>query len=211
MAMQTAGVVGPPGGSLQAGTQQVNTRLGNYADTIVSEGAARYYEDTYRGFRFSAANQAAVATTAAFATTYTGLVLYNPNGSNKSLTIDKVGVGQILAQTTTLALGIMVGQSTTAFAGVTALTPRSNLVGSNLTGVGLAASAATLPVAPTLQELLGYIGTGATTVDETMLGNLDLGGDIILPPGAFAAFYTNAASVAASLLFSVSWVEKNYP
>lgn len=205
--MQIQGQVGQPSAqSIQPGAQPL-VRLGQLSDVIVSELHGRYYEQGYRKTSFGAANQAAVATTAAFATTYTGLVLYNPNGSAVNLVVQKFGAAPILAQTTTLALGLMIGQSTTAFSGVTALTPRSKNVGSGVQPVGLVASAATLPVAPTLDTVLGYLGTGATTVDQLLPGLFDIEGSIVLPPGAFVAAYTNAASVAASLFFSVGWEE----
>jgi hypothetical protein len=205
--MQLQGVVGPQTVQSLGGGTVANVRQGNMGELIKSDLHAPFYEGSYRGTRFGAANQAAVATTAAFATTYTGLVLYNQNGSAVNLVLEKVGVTPILAQTTTVAVGLMVGQSTTAFSGVTAVTPRSKKIGSGYTPVGLVASAATLPVAPTLDTLLGYIGTGATTVDQLIPTMALLGGDIILPPGAFVAVYTNAATVASSLFLSFQWEE----
>ena len=106
--MQIQGQVGQPSAqSIQPGAQPL-VRLGQLSDVIVSELHGRYYEQGYRKTSFGAANQAAVATTAAFATTYTGLVLYNPNGSAVNLVVQKFGAAPILAQTTTLALGLMI-------------------------------------------------------------------------------------------------------
>jgi hypothetical protein len=204
--MQITGVAGAPAASSGPNVAAPAVRITNTNELGVSEIHGRYYESSYRKGRFSAANQAAVATTAAFATTYTGIVLYNPPGSIVNLVLERVGVAPILAQTTTLAFGIMTGFSSTALSGVTALTPKSKFVGAGA-GVGLAASAATLPIAPTLDTILGYIGTGATTVDQAVNGLVDLGGDIILPPGGYAALYTNAASLAASLIASMQWEE----
>lgn len=207
--MQVTGSVGAPAASLPSslgtGTGPA-VRLGQLADVIVSELHGRYYESAYRKALFAGANQAAVATTAAFATTYTGLVLSNPNGSAVNLVLSKVGIASILAQTSPLAVGIMTGFSTSNPSGVTALTPKSRFVGQSA-GTGLLSSAATLPVAPTLDTILGVIDTGATTVATQLTGLVDLEGGIVIPPGGFAALYTNVASVAASLIASMAWEE----
>lgn len=203
--MLLQGQVGAPSAS-QAPGQQPILRQGALSDLTVSEFMGRYGEACYRRQQFSGATQAAVATTAAFATTYTGLVLTNPLNSPVNLHLNKVGLASIVAQTAALGVGIMVGQSTTAVTQTTAITPRSNFVGSAV-GYGLVSSAATLPVAPTLQQMLGSIGTGATTVQQLQLTVLDLESVIILPPGTFAAIYTSAASAAASILASFAWQE----
>lgn len=205
--MQASGLVGVPQSSISDGTATQGLRQLKTGEIGVSEVHLPQYEGTYRKGRFSAANQAGIALSAAFATTYTGIVLYNPNGSGVNLVLEEIGLAEIIAQTSALAFGIMVGQSTTAFSGVTALTPRSNNVGSGVNPVGLVASAATLPVAPTLQKILGSLGTGAVTVDDVQGSNFQLRGGILLAPGAFAALYASAASVAASLIASVEWEE----
>ena len=207
--MQVQGSVGAPAASLPVSVGSQNgpsIRLGQLADVIVSELHGRYYESAYRKSLFAGANQAGVATTAAFATTYTGLVLYNPSGSAVNLVLSKVGIASIIAQTSPLAVGIMTGFSTTALSGVTALTPKGRFVGQTA-GVGLLASAATLPVAPTLDTVLGVIDTGATTVATQLTGLIDVEGGIVIPPGGYAALYTNVASVAASLIASMAWEE----
>lgn len=84
---------------------------GPLGETVVLESSGRYSEPTFRRRRFGGANQAAVATTAAFATTYTGLVLTVPPSSLVNAYLDKVGISAILAQTSPLAVGLMVGQS----------------------------------------------------------------------------------------------------
>jgi hypothetical protein len=77
--------------NMQVGPQQLSDgvsalpRLGKLGDQIVTELHPRYYEQTYRGAMFSAANQSAQAVSVALATTYTGLCLYNPVNSGKNL------------------------------------------------------------------------------------------------------------------------------
>ena len=206
--MQLQSTVGAPSAS-QAPGQQPNLRAGALSDLIVSEFMGRYAEATYRRQQFSAANQAAAATTAGLATTYTGLCLSNPIGSGINLHLNKVGFASIVAQTSAFAVGLMVGYS--AAANVTHTTPgapRSNFVGVGSAGVGLVDTAATLPTAPTVQAIFGTVHTGAITVDSvTGLAMVDFEGSLILPPGAFAAVYTSAASVAASILAAMGWQE----
>jgi hypothetical protein len=210
--MQINGLVPSAYPNAQPGIPQgPNVSQGRGGELLVTELLGRYAQGSQLGIRYGGANQAAVATTAAFATTYTGLVLYNPPGSVIQAQLEKVGIGQLVAQTSDLILGIMVGQSSTALSGVTALTPKSKKQGSGLSAVCGLASAATLPVAPTLDTVLGYAGTGAITVSMTNQELVDLGGDIILLPGAFAALYTSSASVAASLIASFQWTETPYP
>ena len=192
--------------SIAPGTQ-VPLRQGNMGDAVVSELHGRYYESAYRGSLFGASAQAALATTAAFALAYTGLCLSNPNGSGKNLVINKAALSSIVAQTSALAVGIMVGSSATAVVHTTPATVQNALVGQAGAAVGCVDTACTLPVAPVLHSILGTIGTGATTVDQFDGGLYDLEGSIVLAPGAFACFYTNVASVAASLVPSIKWEE----
>jgi hypothetical protein len=206
--MQLQTTVGAPSSS-QAPGQQPNLRAGAMSDLIVSEFMGRYAESTYRRQNFSAATQAALATTAGLATAYTGLILSNPVGSGVNLHLNKVGYASIVAQATALAVGIMVGfNAGTNVTHTTPAAPKSNFVGVGVAGVGLVDTAATMPTAPTLQALLGSIDTGAvTTVTVSGLTVVDLESSIILPPGAYAALYTSAASAAASLLASIGWQE----
>ena len=207
--MELMGVVGPAATNpaLAVGNP-ANIRLGKLGEMVMQELHGRYYETGYQKMLFSGANQAATATTAAFATTYTGFCLSNPIGSNVNLVINKVGFASIVAQTSPLAFGVMTGFSAgTAVIHTTPGVPSSSYVGVGPTGVGLLDTACTLPVAPTLRQLLGTIDTGATTVATVDSCMYDLEGSVILAPGAYAAIYTSSASVATSILASFSWEE----
>lgn len=208
------GYVGPTATktSLGSGTNPA-LRLGNMGDAVVSELEPRYYEATYRGMAFSGANQALVGTAIAtgLTATYTGgLVLSNTFGNPVNVVLTKVAYGAALVQTNASVIGLMVGQSSTALAGtVTSVTPTSDLVGSGIAPYAVLASSAsiTLPTTPVLKRVLGFLGTGAVTVDQTTLTVVDLEGSIILPPGGYCAFYSSAAGTASSLIFSMSWIE----
>lgn len=205
--MLIQGQVGPAvsSTSLGAGTNP-NLRLDNIGGLTATQLAPRYYETTYRRQMYTAATLGAtpVATTSQLATTYTGLCIANPTTSTLNVVVTKVGYASIVQQTSALAVGLMtgVGASITA-----AITPRNRFVG----GVGsqcLASTSLTLPGTPVLETILGTIHTGALTVTGVQpMTNVDLEGSLILPPGAFCAFYTSAASAASSLHLSFQWVE----
>lgn len=206
--MLSQGQVGPI--SNTADGVQVAMRAGKLGEQIVSELHGRYYETCYRRALFGAANQAATVTTVGLATTYTGLVLSNPVGSSVNLSIIKVAAAFPVAPAAAIVVGLMVGYN--AGTNVTHTTPsttlRSNFVGVGNAPVGLVDTAATLPTAPTLQKVMGVVGTGAITVYGGIPAiEEDFDGSIILPPGAYAAIYTSAASAASGFFGSLKWEE----
>jgi hypothetical protein len=168
---------------------------------------ADMYEATARGQVFSGSNSAAVTTSAAFATTHTGLCLSNPLSSGKNLVLLKVKYGVIDAQAGALSLGIQTGYSASSnVTHTTPMVPLSNLVGSPA-GVGLLDSASTLPVAPTRIILIDTLLTGAITTTPIGGNQYDFNGSIVVPPGGYVATYTSGASAATSLVFGFTWEE----
>ncbi len=210
MPMPISGQPGAPVASTGPGTPNVPYRQSNTNEMNVSEVHAPYFESSYRGGRFGGANQAAVALTAAFATTYTGLVLYNPPSSSVYGVLEKVGIGNSVVWPLASVIGLMIGQSNTALSGLTALVPKSKKVGSSITPVCGLASAATLSATPTLDTVLASVGTLATTGYETTGGLFIPNGDIVIPPGGFVAIYSTVALTAAGI-FSFQWEETPYP
>jgi len=214
MPMNIAGQVGNTPGASSSGVGTTPTmRLGNMNDLIASELHGRYYEQTYRKAAFGGAMQAvlATATIAGLSTAVTGVsVLANPNGNTYNLVLQKVGLSFLLAPAAPLAFGIATGQSTTALGGtLTSLTPKSKLVGSGASPTaGLYASAAiTLPVAPTVDVVLGALDTGAITTTAAMSNIYDLEGSIVLPPGGYAVFWTSTVLLASAHIMSWHWEE----
>jgi hypothetical protein len=193
--------------SLAAGLQAVG-RAGNMGDAIVSELHGRYYEATYRRAMFNAAITGQI-TTVGLATTYTGLCLSNPVGSTVNVVINKVGFAFIVAFAAGATIGLMTGYNAgTNVTHTTPVTPRNQFFGVGASGVALVDSSATLPTAPTLNTILAAGLTGAiTTVPLIGPSVVDLEGSIILPAGAYCAFYTSTVSGAAAGAFSFSWEE----
>lgn len=195
--------------SLNQGTPIVS-RAGNMGEQIASNLQAPYYENTYRRATFNAANQAGATTTVGLATTYTGLCLSNPIGSGVNVVLLSAGYSFIVAFPAGAAVGLMTGYSATT--NVTHTTPSTTLNNSFI-GVGAAPlakvdTAATLTGSPVVNMLLDSGITGAITTGVTnglSLARID--GQIILPPGAYVAFYTSTVSGTNGFLGSFSWQE----
>lgn len=211
--MQVQGIVGSPAAqSIQPGTS-AQLRMGNLGDTIVSELHGRYYEGGYRKTRFGGAQQAVIATAtiAGLGTGITGaLVLANPPGNSFNVVIERFGVGFVVAPAAPLVYGLATGFSTTAISGtVTSVTPKSKNIGSGVAPTAtLAVSASiTLPVAATVDTVLGTLDQGAVTVSNSQATMFDLGGSIILPPGGFCHFWTSAVLAASAHIASFDWEE----
>ena len=206
MALPIQAIVGGNAAS-SAGSAPVNMRYGATGEIVVQELHGRYYETTARKAMFSGSNLAGVTTSAGFATTLTGFCLTNPIGSTVNLVVNKVTYAELVAQTAAVLLGIQTGYSaSTAVTQTTPLVPLSNFVGQPA-GVGLIASAVTIPVAPTRVILLGSLTTSAITTQIGGGNVIDMEGSLVIPPGGYAAFYTSAASVASSLAFGMQWEE----
>lgn len=202
--MQTQAIVayGANNTSQQAGAD-IPLRAGGLGDQIVSQLQPRYYEQTVRGNRFVVANQAAVTTTAALATTYTGLVVGNPSTSTVNLVFDKFCCAQF-AVGAAGAVGIMTGTIGTNTITDT-LVPRNRKVG-GVRSVATANAGQTIST-PVLEQVFGSLGSLATTGYGLQPGIVvDLEGSLILPPGYFVAAYTTVVTTSA-LIFSFEWTE----
>lgn len=196
------GEVGPRATSAslsQGGRNPV--RLGNMGDTLVSQLHGDKYEGTYRGRRFGASNQAAVATTAGLATTFTGLAVANPAGSGYNLVLDTFSYANTVAVSAACAVGLMTG----AGAAAGSLTVRNRKTGDTTGSIATASAGATIAT-PVLEEIYSTHGTIATTGQGGSVNLIEIDGGLIVPPGFFVASYTSAATTAA-FIFSMKWVE----
>ena len=173
---------------------------------VVTDGHGRYQEAVLQGRVFYAANVSVATTSVGLSTTYTGLSLANPVGSGVNMVLLYATLMQSVIQSTQVeAYAIATGyNATTNVTHTTPVTPRSALVGTSTTPNGLADSSSTLPTAPFYTMFL--------TQTQIVAGNAgtviaDLGGSIILAPGAYAAFVTPAQASVAGLWFSFTWEE----
>jgi len=171
---------------------------------VVAQSGGKYTEAVREGRVFVAANQAAVALTAAMATTYTGLVLANPSTSNKDIVLLRLGFTFTVAVPTATVIGLMTGAGTSGIA--SAITPRNRYIGGSA-AVGIVDDGATLPGTPVLEQVFAQGGTVATTGQAVgNVSEIDLDGSLIVTPGNFVAVYSFAACTA-SFIGSFMWEE----
>lgn len=197
-----------PTNQLQTGVQLVGdgqlviSRAGKQGDQLVSELHARYYEQTYRGNVFSLCTQGtAVTTTAALATTWTGLGFANPVGSGVNAVLTKFGATQF-AVGAAATIGVMGGVGTFA----STLTPQSRFLGGGQISKMNGSASATIST-PLLIASFGSLGSAATTAYALENGiSIDLEGSIVVAPGAFIVSYTSIVTTTA-LQFHFAWEE----
>ncbi len=154
--------VGPQGIALGDGSD-VQARAGRTGDMIVSELHGRYFEQMRSNRMFSAANQAAQAVSVALTTTYTGLLLYNPLGSNKLLVPNILNFAPSIAEVALSVIGLLGGFAATGgvSAQTTKITVQSNQIGNTAVGAGIALAAATI----TTPTVLAAMAPAITTSD----------------------------------------------
>lgn len=154
---------------------------------------------------FHAATQAPV-TLSGLSTTATGLILVNPFGSGKSLSVQTVTWAFTTAPVGASIVSIAMSplQSATAVVLTTPLAVQNAvLLGISSNSIGRVCSAATTVGTPVFLRQLG--GPVATAQINPPYIRDDIDGSIILPPGTSIqlAFTTTAAVGMAS----ISWVE----
>ena len=200
--MQIEGKVGAI--SVESGTVNPLRTTPNGALVTAFDGG-KYTEAVLAGRVFAAANQAAVALTAAFATTYTGLVIENPVGSGKNIVMLQVSWASTVATPTATCIGLMTGAD--AGDAAAAVTPRNRFKGSSNSSVAIVDNGCTLSGTPVLEQVFTTAWTEATTAGT--LGNPNiayLDGSLVLGPGYYAAIYSAAANTAA-FIFGFLWEE----
>ena len=205
MALPISGQVGPISNNANDGA---NTpfRQGHTGELVVQELHGRYAETMARGAMFTATNQSAQAVSAALATTYTGLLIYNPPGSGILVAINKLKFALSVAPTTTATIGIISGFAATGgvTAATTAATIASNQVGSTKRSAALAYSAATITTPVWLAELLDGFTALAFPAPTPII---DLEGAYGILPGGYIAI---GALTSVTGLGSISWEELPY-
>lgn len=164
--------------------------------TYVDDGAAEIYV---------ASTQAGVATSTGLSTTQTGLTLTNPAGSGKTLVVLQVtgALSSAPAGAATVVLAANVNPVATAVTQTTPLTVRKANLGVGGTGVGLAASAVTLPAAPVVVRGLGGPVAGSSISPTQIVDNVD--GALCIAPGC--ALSLNSLTTAISGVWSITWKE----
>ncbi len=180
----------------------ITPRAGRQGDQMVSNLHGSLYEQVKSGKVWGVSNQAAVTTSAALTTTFTGLSIANPSTSGVNLVILRFSVAQFAVGAAAM-IGLMSGVGASAGA----LTVRNRLTQTVNGSVTVASAGSTLGGTPVLEGVYGQCGSLATTgygLTPGLVVNLD--GEIIVAPGNFLATYTTIATTTA-LAFGFVWEE----
>lgn len=162
----------------------------------------KYTEAAIEGRLFSVANQATVNTTAALATTWTGLGVCNPTGSGKNIIILEFGWAVVAQVAAELVLGLMTSDDT-GFAA--ALTAKAGMNGAGAS-IAYCDDGATIAT-PILERIVASLGDGDPNVGSTIPPTMiDVNGSIVLGPGRSVMTYTGAATTG-DLIFHFMWEE----
>lgn len=178
-------------------------RGGRNGETIVGDAHGRYYEAASRGKVYVGGNQAATAFSVALNTTYTGVVLANPVNSGFNLALLQASLVLTVAPVAIASIALFGGYVQGGITvHTTPLVPWSTLLG-NTGGIAKISAAATLVGTPLwLPGLKGGFTAGALSADGAALA--DIGGSIIVPPGAYVGI---GALTAVTGMGSLVWEE----
>ena len=178
-------------------------KQGWFGEIGVSEVMPPLSEFGIRGQIFNAAISG-VTSSVGLNTTYTGLILCNPQGSNRLLIPLYIGFGQSVINAAVNAFGILAGfNAATAVTHTTPVTPTAAYLGGSA-GVGLVDSAATLPTAPTWRTFFASTPTATTNPSGA---EIECKGRWTVPPGGYWGFGAVAASPASALHIGMTWAE----
>lgn len=183
---------------------QAQLQVGAESDLIQSPLHGNKYHASKRGNLFIGANQTGATTSAALATTYTGLCLSNPAASGKNLALRRVSAVLNVAPAALTSVGLIVGYAAGGITvHTTALTPQSAKIGSGLTPVAKLDAACTLVGTPTWGQWLTVTPAATSVVALTV----DTEASMVIPPGGYVAIGTLIAGPASGLLGSMEWEE----
>ena len=183
-----------PGVRLYSDGDQAIARGGRQGEQMISQLHGKYYEQVYRGNVYSLNTQGTnVSTTAALATTWTGLGIANPTGSGKNLVLLMFCFTQFAAGAAG-SVGILGGTG----ALTATLTPQNRLIGAVNSSVARGSATDTIST-PLYIAAYGSIGSVATTGYGLVPGIfIDVAGSIVIPPGSFIGSYTGVALTSAA-------------
>jgi len=187
--------------------QNVPVSVGEYGDVLLTELMPRYYQQTYRGNKYSCLYASAALAVAAAASSF---ILYNPTGSGKNLVLTDAYIA--LTAMTAVATGCDIvlawaPVATTPGTIGTPLVPANCLIGSANKSVAVAAPTATLGTTPTFARVLGSLYGDLAANDIAGIHD-DIGGAIIIAPGfGVAIFGVNGTPADVTIAPCLTWDE----
>lgn len=174
---------------------------------FVKQAAAPYY--TKRRSIFIAANQTGCVWTVGLATTYTGLVLSNPLGSGKNLSILGVSHQEVVAPTGIAAVYLAGLYHATAVTHSVPSAIRAASIGPNgaAASIAKADTGATLPAAPEILMNLTAGHTSGALSTAACPAFIPINGLITVEPGGFLAICNFTIGVAVGQMGAFIWEE----
>jgi len=167
-------------------------------------GGGKYTDAALNGRLFTACNQTHVTTSTTFHATFTGLAIVNPTGSGKLFIMHEFNYAMMDSPTADTNLSLAIAP---VHAGYTAdITVRCTRWG-HATSVAIADAGASITAsAGTIVKHVATLGTNITT--DLLQANtvIDLGGQIVVPPGYVICTETLLAS-GDVMLFGFMWEE----
>ncbi len=207
MAVEMQGKVGPV---VAADSNTIDPRLGRDGGVMVADLHGRYYESVSRGNTFIASTATAGIAHGNALTATGALMLANPAGSGKNLSIQKLFWGTVSG---TLGIGQFwwcVGANPATLPAETSAATRvcALLTGSAPGDVAKAYSGVSLTTVPTAVRptALGYDGTVVATAQTSLTVPLfeEVAGEIVVPPGFFVAVEGIGSSAGTTPLVVLS-------
>ena len=200
------GKVGPV---VAADGSDVQLRFDKTGALMVSQAHAPYQEAVARGNVYSAMSQTGCVWSVGLTAIYTGVLVSNPNGSGKVLSILAAGFSERVQpagiQDVSLAGNFSTTEVTHSVPGV----PVNLQVGNSNIGTGKWDTGATMPVAP--KYLLPLIGgkVSALLSVAASISLVNIGGLIQLLPGAYCCIAAFTVGAAVGQMGAIVWEELN--
>ena len=216
-----SGVIQAPGNTSAADAlQNLPFLQGKQAEVMSSKLHGDAYTQNYRGNIFwGSTDQSGLAQSIFSNTTYVGLLLWNPQGSNKNVVPIRATNGRILATTTVCIFGhaylrnagsgVATAAPMTSFTAITATRGQSNNPGMAGQGnsVALLGSGAALTTGRVWGRANGFAaGTEATAVVQPPMVE-EFNGNVIIPPGTMMAVFAASSAQIGTYCTGVVWEE----
>jgi hypothetical protein len=174
---------------------------------LIKQAAAPFY--VKRKNIFSAANQTGCVWTVGLATTYTGLVLSNPAGSGKNLSILGVSHQEVVAPAGIAAVYLAGLYHATAVIHSVPSAIRAASIGpdGSAKSIAKADTGATLPAAPEILMNLTAGHTSGALSTSASPAFIPINGLITVEPGGFLAICNFTIGVAVGQMGAFIWEE----
>ena len=173
---------------------------------VTAPGGGKYAEATLAGRIFLGCNQAHVTTSTTLHNTFTGLAILNPSTTGKNYIIHEFSYALMDSPTGDTNLSLVITPEVAGYAAGTTLTVRAGKWGSATSNAVAAEAATVVGASGVIVKPVATLGTNITTDLLTTPTVVDLGGQIVVPPGYAIATDTLLAS-GDVMLFGFMWEE----